>query len=161
MLLVESKSGWAEKCPWSMAKGRRVAQQRASSIAAYSAGKLARWQQKLLKKSHKLGNMGKKKRHRLRLMNKKLYYSVAFFEDLFPDRNSSRQKAALKYLRKAQRSLGQLNDDATGRSLAAALERDRARATARILGPRREKRLVRTAAEAYRKPATLKPSFRP
>jgi CHAD domain-containing protein len=62
--------------------------------------------------------MSEKKRHRLRLMNKKLCYSIEFFADLFPNRKSSRQPAALKVLRKAQKSLGQLNDDAKGRSLA-------------------------------------------
>ena len=64
--------------------------------------------------------MGGKRRHRLRLKTKKLNYSVEFFEGLFPGKIHSRQKLALKHLRKAQKSLGQLNDDARGRSLATA-----------------------------------------
>jgi len=44
------------------------------------------WQQKLLKKSRELLKLDTKKRHRLRLLNKKLTYSVEFFEDLFADK---------------------------------------------------------------------------
>ena len=72
--------------------------------------------------------MDTEKRHRLRLLNKKLSYSIGSFEDLFPDRKFSQQQTALKYLRKAQKSLGQLNDDARGHSLAVALEREGVRA---------------------------------
>jgi hypothetical protein len=59
----------------------------------------------------------------------------------------------LKYLRKAQRSLGQLNDDANGQSLAAAMEQDGA---LQFLSSKREKRLLKTASAAYRKLAALK-----
>ena len=101
--------------------------------------------------------MGTKERHRLRLLNKKLCYSIGFFEDLFLDKGFSRQQAALKCLRKAQRSLGQLNDDANSQSLAAALQRDRIRFPLQFLGPKREKRLIRVTAAAYRKLAELGP----
>jgi CHAD domain-containing protein len=153
--LVEGTSGWAENGPWSTAKTRRAARQRASPIAAYSAHKLTGWLQNLLRKSRKLGDMGAEKRHRLRLTNKKLCYSIEFLEDLFPDKNS-KQRIALKHLRKAQKSLGQLNDDATAQSLAAALS---ARPFLPSLGPKSEKRLVRTTAAAYRKLTALKPAF--
>jgi CHAD domain-containing protein len=155
--LVKSISDWIENGPWSIKKGKQATKERASPIGSYSAGKLARWQQTLLKKSGKLLKMGTKKRHRLRLLNKKLSYSIESFEDLFPDKRFSRQQAALKHLRKAQKSLGQLNDDANGQSLAAALERDGSRAPLQFLGAKREKRLLRTAATAYRKLAKLKP----
>lgn len=101
--------------------------------------------------------MNAKKRHRLRLMNKKSCYSTEFFEDLFRNKGLSRQQAALKYLRKAQKPLGQLNDDAKGQSLAVALQRDGVRAALQSPGPKREKRLIRSAAAAYRKLAVLKP----
>jgi aminoglycoside phosphotransferase family enzyme len=65
--------------------------------------------------------------------------------------------AALKYLRKAQRSLGQLNDDANSRSLAAALKRDSINVPLRFLTRKREKHLIQTAAAAYQKLAQLKP----
>jgi hypothetical protein len=50
-----------------------------------------------------------------------------------------------------------LNDDANNRSLAAALEREGVEAPLQFLGPKREKRLLRNAATAYRKLAKLKP----
>lgn len=154
--LIESISAWLENGPWSVKRGKQAAQERASPIAVYGAGKLTEWQQKLLKKSRKLLKMDPDKRHRLRLLNKKLNYSIDFFKDLFPDKRFSRQKAAPKYLRKAQKSLGQLNDDAKGHSLATALERDGVRPALQFLSPKREKRLIWAAATAYRKLAAMK-----
>jgi CHAD domain-containing protein len=155
--LIKITSDWIENGSWSIRKGKRATKERACSIAAYSAGKLARWRQKLLKKSRKLPDMDAKKRHRLRLLNKKLCYSIEFLEDLFPGKRFSRQRAALKYLRKAQKSLGQLNDDTNSQSLAADLQRDGVGEPLEFLGPKREKRLVRKAAVAYRKLAASKP----
>jgi CHAD domain-containing protein len=153
--LVEGTSGWAENGPWSTAKAKQAARRRAFPIAAYSAHRLAGWLQILLRKSRKLADMGTEKRHRLRLTNKKLCYSIEFLEDLFPDKNST-QRIALKHLRKAQKSLGQLNDDATGQSLLTALS---VQPSLKPPGSKREKHLVRTAAAAYRKLAALKPAF--
>src|SRR5216684_464953 len=155
--LIENISGWVETGPWSIKKGKQAARERACPIAGYSAGKLTRWREKLLEKRRKLSKMDTKKRHRLRLLNKKLTYSIEFFEDLFSDNRFSRHQTALKHLRKAQRSLGQLNDDAKGHSLATALQRDGVHAPLQFLSPKREKRLVRMAATAYRKLAALKP----
>jgi CHAD domain-containing protein len=154
--LAKITSDWIEAGPWCVKKGQQATKQRACSIASYSAEKLARWQQKLLKKSPKLPKMGTRKRHRLRLLNKKLSYSISFFEDLFSDRRFSRQQAALKYLRKAQKSLGQLNDDANSQSLAAALQQDGVPVPFQFISPKREKQLMRTAAAAYRKLAAQK-----
>jgi len=99
--------------------------------------------------------MDVEKRHRVRLLNKKLSYSIGSFEDLFPDKRFSRQQTALKYLRKAQKSLRQLNDDARGHSLSAALEREGVRVPIQFLSHKREKRLMREAAAAYRELAAL------
>lgn len=155
--LVKITLDWIGNGAWSTGKEKQAAKQRASPIAEFSAGKLAQWQKKLLKKSHELLKMGTAKRHRLRLLNKKLSYSIEAFEDLFSDRRFSRQKAGLKYLRQAQRSLGQMNDDANSHSLAAALQRDGVSAALQFLSPKREKRLLRTAAAAYRKLDALEP----
>jgi CHAD domain-containing protein len=149
--LVKNMSDWIERGPWSIRTEKQAALQRTSPVAAYSARKLARWQDKLLKKSRKLEAMSTKKRHRLRLLNKKLCYSIEFLKDLYPDKRFSKQPVALKHLRKAQRSLGRLNDDANRQSLVAALERDGVEVSLPFLGAKREKRLIRTAAEAYRK----------
>jgi CHAD domain-containing protein len=154
--LVKGTSDWIENGPWSIRQGKQAASARAAAIAEYSADKLARWQNKLLKKSRKLLKMGAEKRHRLRLLNKKLSYSIQFFEDLFSDKRFSMQREGLAHLRKAQRALGQLNDDANGRALAATLQRDGEPAPLHFLGPKRERRLLRTAAAAYRKLAAMK-----
>ena len=153
--MVKSTSDWIDHGPWSIRKEKEAARKRASPIAAYGLRKLNLWKQKLLKKSSKLAKMGTEKRHRLRLLNKKLCYSIEAFEDLFPDKRFSRQQTALKHLRKAQRSLGQLNDDARGHALASALEREGIRAPLQFLSERREKRLIRAAAASYRKLAAL------
>jgi CHAD domain-containing protein len=100
--------------------------------------------------------MSAKKRHRLRLRNKKLCYSIEFLSDLYSDNRSSAQLTALRHLRKAQKSLGELNDDANGRALAIALERDGVRSSMPRLRRGRKRRLMRTARAAYRKLAALR-----
>jgi CHAD domain-containing protein len=155
--LIKSTSGWIESGPWSTTTGKRASKKRASPIAIYSTEKLMRWRKRLLKRSLKLRDMSAKARHRLRLMSKKSYYSTEFFEDLFRNAELTRQRAALKYLRQVQKSLGQLNDDARGRSLAAALRQHGARAPRQFTSRKREKRFIRSAAAAYRKLAALTP----
>jgi len=152
--LIDSTLTWAENGSWSTTRDKRAARIRALPIAAYSADKLARWQRKLVKKSDKLSRMDAKQRHRLRLKTKKLSYSVEFFDGLFPGKIHSRQELALKHLRRAQKSLGQLNDDARGQSLATTA------GTSLRLPPKRRKRLIKATAKAYRKLATQKPPFR-
>ena len=155
--LVSNASEWIESGPWSTSRAKLAVKERASPVADYSADKLARWQQKLLKKSRKLLKMDAEERHRLRLLNKKLSYSFETFEDLSSDKRFSGQQARLKHLRKAQRSLGQLNDDANSHALAIALERDGVHPALQFLSPKREKRLLKAALAAYRKLAAMKP----
>ena len=100
--------------------------------------------------------MGTKKRHRLRLLNKKLTYSIDSFEDLFADKKFSKHKAALKPLRKAQRSLGRLNDGARGEALATELQQSGVQTPVQFLRPKQKKQLLKKASEAYRKLNKLK-----
>jgi hypothetical protein len=76
---------------------------------------------------------------------------------LFPDRRFSKQQLALKHLRKAQKCLGQLNDDVRGHALALALSREGVRTPFEFLKPSDEQRLLRAAEKAYRKLAALRP----
>lgn len=154
--LIEQASSWIENGPWSTEKGKQAAAQRATPIGVYTANKLAEWEHKLLKRSRKLKKMGTKRRHRLRLLNKKLTYAIDSFEDLLADKTFSKHKAALKPLRKAQRSLGQLNDGATGKALASELQQSGVQTPLQFLGPRRKKRLLKKASKAYRKLDKLK-----
>jgi len=154
--LVGSISGWIENGPWSTKTAKQATHRRSRPIASYSSRKLERWKEKLLKKSRKLQIMSAKKRHRLRLMNKELCYSIEFLTDLYSNKRSS-QQTALTYLRQAQKSLGQLNDDAKGQTLAIALERNGVRSSMPLLGRGQERRLMRAASKAYRKLGALKP----
>jgi CHAD domain-containing protein len=154
--LIEQASAWIESGPWSTKTGKQAAKQRAAPIGAYSAEKIAEWEEKLLKKSRRLRKMGTKKRHGLRLLNKKLTYSIDSLDDLFADKRFSNQKTALKQLRKAQRSLGELNDGARGHALATELQQNGVQTPLRFLGPKRKKRLLKKAAKSYRKLGALK-----
>jgi CHAD domain-containing protein len=154
--LIEQASSWIENGPWSTKKDKQAAAQRSTPIGVYTADKLVEWEHRLLKRSRKLKKMGKKKRHRLRLLNKKLTYTIDSLEELLADRKFSKHKAALKPLRKAQRSLGQLNDGATGQALASELQQSGVQTPFQFLGPRRKKRLLKQASRAYRKLDKLK-----
>jgi CHAD domain-containing protein len=149
--LIDQTSGWIENGPWSTKKGKQAVRERASPIGPYSAARLEEWEHKLLKRSRKLRKMGTKKRHRLRLFNKKLTYSIDSLEDLFTAKTFSKQKTALKHLSKAQRSLGRLNDGAKGNQLAAELEQKGVQTQLQFLKPKRKKRLLKKASKAYRK----------
>jgi CHAD domain-containing protein len=149
--MIDQTSSWIENGPWSTKKGKKAARERASPIGPYSAARLEEWEGKLLRKSRKLRNMGPKKRHRLRLFNKKLTCSIDSLEDLFPDKTFSKQKTALKHLSKAQRSLGRLNDGARGDELAAELEQKGVQTQLQFLKPKRKKRLLKKATKAYRR----------
>src|SRR5260370_36915381 len=153
---MERRWGWSESGPGSIKAGRQATLERGSPIGAFGAGQLRGWQEKLLKKSRKLEKMDTKKRRRLRLLNKKLSYSIEFFADLLADERFSKQKTALKHLRKAQRSLAQLNDDVQGLSLAAALQHECAAAPLQLLSSKHERRRIRTAAVAYPKLAAMR-----
>jgi CHAD domain-containing protein len=154
--LIDQTSGWIENGPWSTKRGKQAAKERGSPIGPYSASKLEEWEDKLLKKSRRLRKMGTKKRHRLRLFNKKLTYSIDSLEDLFADKKFSKQKTALKHLSKAQKSLGQLNDAARGTALASDLQQKGVPTTAQFLKPKRKKRLLKKASKAYHKLEKLK-----
>jgi CHAD domain-containing protein len=149
--LIEQASSWIESGPWSTRRSKEAIRLRRSPLADHAAPQLTQWQKALLEKSRKLGKLGVKKRHRLRLLNKRLTYSIESLEDLFSDKSLARQKAALKQLRKAQRSLGQLNDDVRGRALAKALNREGAGVDLHFLGRKRKKRLLHAATTAYKK----------
>jgi len=155
--LIKSLSHWIEKGSWSTKGGKQAATRRACPITQYSARQLMQWRKKLIKKSRKLEEIGTRKRHRLRLMNKRFSYAIEAVAGLVEASEISKLRTTLKVLRKAQRSLGQLNDDARCRSLAATLGQNSVELSQMFLRPRREKRLIRTAATAYEKLAELKP----
>lgn len=149
--LVEQTSAWIKNGPWSTRRSKEAIRLRRCSLADHATARLTEWEKTLLKKARKLRKLDVEKRHQLRLLNKRLTYSIESLQDLFADESLTKQKSILKQLRKAQKSLGQLNDDARGQSLAASLNEAVPEAHIRFLNRKREKKLLRTAAGAYRK----------
>lgn len=155
--LVEQTSMWIDSGPWSTRRSKEAIRLRRCTLADHATERLTEWETTLLKKARKLKRLDVDKRHKLRLLNKRLTYSVESLADLFADGKATKQKSILKQLRKAQRSLGQLNDDARGQALAASLNGGGLDAGHRFLNRKRQKKLLRTASVAYRKLDKAKP----
>ncbi|MGL9620893.1 CHAD domain-containing protein [Bradyrhizobium sp. U531] len=155
--LVEQTSSWIESGPWSTRRSKEAIRLRRCTLAAHATERLTEWETTLLRKARKLRKLDVEKRHKLRLLNKRMTYSVESLQDLFAEGSLKKQKSILKSLRKAQRSLGQLNDDARGRALAASLNGAGLDASNRFRDRKREKKLLRAASTAYRKLDKTKP----
>ncbi|BBO11115.1 CHAD domain-containing protein [Bradyrhizobium sp. TM102] len=155
--LVEQTSIWIESGPWSTRRSKEAMRLRRCTLAEHATERLAEWETTLLKKARKLRKLDVEKRHKLRILNKRLTYSIESLQDLFAEESLTKQKSILKKLRKAQRSLGRLNDDARGHALAASLNGAGLEASNRFRNRKREKKLLRTASTAYRKLDKTKP----
>jgi CHAD domain-containing protein len=156
--LIRDLTAWIDRGDWARKISKEATDRRAEPVTDYCARTLTLWRKELLKKSRKLGEFGVKKRHRLRLKNKRLSYAIEAAADLVPDSERSTQKATIKLLRVVQRSLGQLNDDTRRRSLVTALgEEDKMAAPNLLLGPKQKKLLLRKAGKAYEELVDLKP----
>ena len=155
--LIEQTTGWIESGPWSTRRSREAIRLRRSPLANHAAHRLAEWKKMLLKRCRRLDELGVKKRHRVRLLNKRLTYAIESLGDLFVDKSLEKQKAILKQLRRAQLNLGQLNDDATGRVLAKALNGEGAAVSFHFLGRKRKRKLLKRAVTAYKKLDKAKP----
>lgn len=155
--LVERTSTWIESGPWSTRRSKEAIRLRRCTLAEHATERLTEWETTLLKKARKLRKFDVEKRHKLRILNKRLTYSIESLQDLFTEESLMKQKSILKTLRRAQRSLGQLNDDARGQALAASLNGAGLDASNRFRNRKREKKLLRTASVAYRKLDKAKP----
>jgi len=154
--LIAHTSTWVTMGPWSTMAAKRAVKRRAAPVTVYAADRLAGWEKKLLRSCRKLRELNAGKRHRVRLLNKRLTYSIESLADLLDDEALSQQKAALKPLRKAQRCLGQLNDNVNGRRLARSLRKAGMAVPLQLLDAKRKKQLLQKAETAYRKLAALK-----
>jgi CHAD domain-containing protein len=150
-------SDWLGNGPWSTSQDARSARRRGSPTSVYHARRLARWHKKLVRRSRGLQGMGKHKRHRLRLASKRLRYAIEFSEGTLAKDDFSQWRTAMKYLRKGQQILGELNDAEIRRSLATSLEHGRESVSghdprhSRLRDRKKESRLLRRAAIVYRK----------
>jgi CHAD domain-containing protein len=150
---------WVGSGPWTTTQDRRAAQRRAVPVSVFHARRLARWHQKLCRKSRGLQGMGKNKRHHVRLASKRLRYAIEFSEGGLPADAYASWRNVLKHLRKGQQLLGELNDDEVRRDLVASVDalelRKRKRKAKRRKEDERKRRshLLRRAASVYRKVA--------
>jgi len=154
--LVAGIVKWIENGDWSRKRIKKAVDRRAEPAEEYCARQLAQWRKKLLKKSRKLKELGARKRHRVRLSNKRLTYAIEAAEQLAPSSEMPARLAMLKLLRRAQKSLGQLNDDARFRALVAALGEGKVEESDLLLDARQKKRLLRKAVSAYEELAGVK-----
>lgn len=155
--LVEQTSSWIESGPWSTRRSREAIRLRRCPLADHAMAQLTEWEKTLLRKAKRLRKLDVERRHKLRILNKRLTYSIESLQDLFANESLAKQKSILKQLRRAQKSLGQLNDDARGQTLAASLTEALPEAGIRFLDRKREKKLLRTASTAFRKLNKSKP----
>jgi CHAD domain-containing protein len=153
--LIVDFTAWIANGDWSRKRIKQAVAQRAQPADQYCSDKLQEWRKKLLKKSSDLRTVGAKKRHRVRLANKRLSYAIEAAETLVPPRETAAMKATLTLLRKIHKSLGQLNDDARFRALMAALGEDKVNGGELALDAKQKKRLLRKATGAYEELAGL------
>ena len=155
--LVRDLAAWIEHGDWSRKRATKAVERRAQPAAPYCSHKLQEWRKKLLKKSRKLKSVGARKRHRVRLANKRLNYATETVMKLIPASETPAYQATLRLLRQAQKSLGQLNDDERRRSLTAALGGDKVDQVDLLLDTKQKKRLMRKAVKAYDELTKLEP----
>ena len=154
--LIGDISKWIEDGEWSRKRTKKATERRARPAGDYCAERLLDWRKELLKRGRKLGDVGTRKRHRVRLANKRLNYAIEAVASLAPPGEKVAQLATMKWLRKAQKSLGQLNDDQRRRSLAATLGENKIDESGLLLDAKQRKRLLRKAVNAYDQLARLK-----
>ena len=154
--LIRDLAAWIEHGDWSRKRTKKALERRARPAAPYCSERLQAWRKKLLKKSRNLEDLGARKRHRVRLANKRLNYAIEAAK-LIPPGETPTQQATLKLLRKVNKSLGQLNDDERRRSLLSALGDEKIDEGDLLLDARQKKRLLRKAVNAYDELAELEP----
>lgn len=155
--LIGDLAAWIAHGDWSRKRTKKAIERRTEPAAPYCSERLQAWRKKLLKKSRKLKDLGARKRHRVRLDNKRLNYAIEAAAKLIPHGETPTQQATLKLLRKVHKSLGQLNDDERRRSLLGALGDDKIDEGDLLLDAKQKKRLLRKAVNAYDELADLEP----
>ena len=152
-----SMSGWVAKGAWTITPDRREVRLRAAPASAFHAQQLARWHEKLSRRSRGLQGMGKNKRHRLRLASKRLRYAIEFSEKALAGDEFSKWLTTAKHLRKGQQILGELNDAEMRRQLVGDLALQQKPASThrqkqlKLADRKKKGRLLRRAAVVYRK----------
>ncbi|MFB9269338.1 CHAD domain-containing protein [Bradyrhizobium erythrophlei] len=158
-LWFEAMWDWVGSGPWTARQDRKAAELRAVPVSVYHAHRLARWHQKLRRKSRGLQGMGKNKRHDVRLASKRLRYAIEFSEGGLPAEDYAPWRTVLKHLRKGQQILGELNDADVRRALVERADNpepagEHGDKKEKIHERKRKSQLLRRAAAVYRRIAT-------
>ena len=149
-------TAWIERGDWSRKISKEATERRAEPVAEYSARKLTQWQKKLLKKSRELGELGPKKRHRLRLKNKRLSYAIEAAASLVPDSETQAHQATLKLSAQGPEVARPVERRCEAPIACRALGEDKTGASDLLLKPKQKKLLLRKATEAYGELAELR-----
>jgi CHAD domain-containing protein len=119
--LLLKAAAWLEIGAWTSAEEPEFRSLRERQAAAFASQRLDRMRRRVLKHGRMLASLDAPGRHRLRIAAKKLRYAAEFFADCFADRNGRKPHKFLRTLEDFQDRLGQLNDIAVARRLAADL----------------------------------------
>ena len=119
-LLVEV-AAWIETGQWALPQDGLIRGRAEMPVVEFAAGELNRRWRKLRKKCKTLQKLSPRRRHKLRIQDKKLRYASEFFASLFPGRKAARRRnALLTRLERLQDGLGDLNDIVVHEGLMAA-----------------------------------------
>ena len=119
---------WVTNGEWSTSPEPLLVARRDRSAEEFAAEHLAKRIQKILKRLEKIEDLDAPRRHKLRILVKKLRYACQFFASLFDGRKQAIQRKRFsKILKNLQGSLGILNDIEVHKRLAAAVAHPRKR----------------------------------
>ena len=109
--LVVDVVGWIEAGDWTRSTDDVIRTLRKQPIAGFAEDEMRRCWAQVLKRGRKLAQLGRKRRHKLRIQAKKLRYASEFFAGAFPCKKATkRRKTFVARLEKLQDALGDLND---------------------------------------------------
>lgn len=114
---------WVESQGWRDPSPGEKARQMQGTLADIIPARLRRLEKKALKAGQDLPDLDSEQRHKLRLVLKKLRYATGFFTPLLTGKNA---RSNARNLARLQKSLGQLNDQATASRLLHQLAEDEA-----------------------------------
>jgi CHAD domain-containing protein len=110
-VLVVDAAGWIEAGDWTRSTDDVMRTLRNQPVAGLAEDEMRRCWSKILKRGRKVAQLGRKRRHKLRIQAKKLRYASEFFAGVFPGKKATkRRKTFVAHLEKLQDALGDLND---------------------------------------------------
>lgn len=154
--LIGQTADWIQGGHWRLSGDEIRRSTRVSTIADYARQRLGHWQEQILRKGCSLVEMDTEARHRLRIKTKRVRYATEWFGLFLPGATPKLQRARLKQLRRAQSSLGELNDAERARTLFEQTGTDdEARTSRKRSDEKSEARLIKAAQAAFEAIAAL------